>query len=34
MVGGGINNNRDISDLIDNGASYIVCGTKFEKNIC
>ena len=33
MVGGGINNNKDIFDLIDNGASYIVCGTKFEKNI-
>ena len=31
MVGGGIINNRQISDLVDNGASYIVCGTKFEK---
>ena len=33
MVGGGINTDTEINELIDNGASYIVCGTKFEKNI-
>ena len=33
MVGGGINNDSDIKDLIDNGASYVVCGTKFEKKL-
>ena len=33
MVGGGINSDSDIKDLIDSGASYVVCGTKFEKKL-
>ena len=33
MVGGGIIKDSQIDELIDNGASYIVCGTKFEKSI-
>ena len=33
MVGGGIIKKNEINELIENGASYIVCGTKFEKTI-